>query len=213
MASHLFYSAAAEEPGGDGGGGGDGSGGGSGGADRFSSDAMLLPGSNRAGAGGVRLFDVSGRECPAVLTPGAEVAREIARLKHTLAARYNKPEALEIWLEQEGLTGDRAPKTVVFVDDNSDNVFNMYMHFASRELARLQQQAELEGAAAGKREGPALPRGAAVLAVWHPPPPSGRAKTADAGSLAALRALIASGGGEVGRDFAPTERAVGDDEL
>jgi len=171
---------------------------------------MLLPSSNRAGAGGVRLFDVSGRECPAVPTPGAEVAREIARLNNTLAALYNKPEALEIWLQQEGLTGEKAPKTVVFVDDNSDNVFNMYMHFASRELARLQQQA---GAGAAGEEGPALLHGAAVLAVWHPPPPSGHAETADEDSLAALRAVIASGGGEIGQDFAPTERAVGDDEL
>ena len=91
----------------------------------------------------------------AVLAPEASVVKiggdiPVARVGHAMASRYNKPEALQHWLEAEGLA-DTVQK-VIFVDDNSDNVFNTFMHFAT---------AEADGRAPAPR----------ACAVWYPPPP------------------------------------------
>jgi hypothetical protein len=48
--------------------------------------------------------------------------------------RYNKPEALLDFVTRLGQT---PPKKILFVDDNSDNVFNMFHFFASRQLEQL----------------------------------------------------------------------------
>ena len=48
--------------------------------------------------------------------------------------RYNKPEAL---LDFVTRLGQAPPKKIQFVDDNSDNVFNMFHFFASRQLEQL----------------------------------------------------------------------------
>jgi hypothetical protein len=50
--------------------------------------------------------------------------------------RYNKPEAL---LDFVTRLGQAPPKKILFVDDNSDNVFNMFHFFASRQLEQLAQ--------------------------------------------------------------------------
>ena len=91
----------------------------------------------------------------AVLAPEASVVKiggdiPVARVGHAMASRYNKPEALQHWLEGRG-PADTVQK-VIFVDDNSDNVFNMFMHFAT---------AESDGRAPAPR----------ACAVWYPPPP------------------------------------------
>ena len=91
----------------------------------------------------------------AVLAPEASVVKiggdiPVARVGHAMASRYNKPEALQHWLEAEGLAA--TVQKVIFVDDNSDNVFNMFMHFAT---------AESDGRAPAPR----------ACAVWYPPPP------------------------------------------
>ena len=71
---------------------------------------------------------------------------------HTVAARYNKPEGLQAWMDREGL----APDKIVFVDDNSDNCFSMFGVFAALEKAH----------AAAHAAAAAPPT---VCAVWYPP--------------------------------------------
>jgi hypothetical protein len=61
---------------------------------------------------------------------------KVFRFGHVFSARYNKPECLEHWMREEGLWQDTTQ--VVFVDDNSDNVFKMFCHFADKRLALLQ---------------------------------------------------------------------------
>jgi len=46
-----------------------------------------------------------------------------------LLSYYNKVEALKWWIEQKKLN----PKRIVFVDDNSDNAYSMYLHFSQKE--------------------------------------------------------------------------------
>jgi hypothetical protein len=72
---------------------------------------------------------------------------------HTVAARYNKPEGLQAWMDREGL----APDKLVFVDDNSDNAFSMFLHFAT-----LEKQHAKEG-------GAAKPVPPSTCSIWYPP--------------------------------------------
>eukprot|EP00457_Paulinella_chromatophora_P002473 gb/GEZN01002478.1/.p1 GENE.gb/GEZN01002478.1/~~gb/GEZN01002478.1/.p1 ORF type:complete len:617 (-),score=114.49 gb/GEZN01002478.1/:539-2389(-) len=58
---------------------------------------------------------------------------KLAHLGNTIASRHNKPEALELFMELRGLK----PSTIFFVDDNSDNVFNVFTHFAQREIDQV----------------------------------------------------------------------------
>ena len=44
-----------------------------------------------------------------------------------LAARYNKPEALQFWLQRELLLSGRSPARCLFVDDSSDNAVSMFL--------------------------------------------------------------------------------------
>jgi hypothetical protein len=54
-----------------------------------------------------------------------------SRLGNIFAARYNKPECLQYfvdWTESE-------PSRVIFVDDNTDNVMNMFLYWTDKYLA------------------------------------------------------------------------------
>lgn len=72
---------------------------------------------------------------------------KVARYGRVLCSKYNKPEALQLFLAQERL----APANVVFVDDNLTNAFNMF--------------AAHQGAAA------------ALHSFWYEPPPGGKEET------------------------------------
>lgn len=54
---------------------------------------------------------------------------KIARYGNVFCSKYNKPEALRLFLQQESLT----PKRIVFADDNLTNCFNMFMEFAAKQ--------------------------------------------------------------------------------
>ena len=79
---------------------------------------------------------------------------KLAMKGNTVAARYNKPEGLQAWMEREGLAPDR----IVFVDDNSDNTFSMFVHFAA-----------LEKQHAAAKEGGATPAPPSTCSIWYPP--------------------------------------------
>lgn len=65
--------------------------------------------------------------------------------------RYNKPEGLQAWIQREKLS----PESIVFVDDNSDNVFSMFLFFASLEKRLVADEAN-----ADVKFG---------ISVWYPP--------------------------------------------
>jgi cell wall-associated NlpC family hydrolase len=100
---------------------------------------------------------------------------KIARYRHIMCARYNKPEALLDFVTRLGQT---PPKKILFVDDNSDNVFNMFHFFASRQLEQL---------AAGS----AVEETTSVISCWFPPPEGGKAEPHDPHLLALLRRMAA----------------------
>mmetsp|Transcript_9590 Transcript_9590/g.22030 ORF Transcript_9590/g.22030 Transcript_9590/m.22030 type:complete len:368 (+) Transcript_9590:72-1175(+) len=90
----------------------------------------------------------------------------VARMGHVLCAKYNKPEALQMFIQQEALN----PEVVLFADDNSDNVFNMYMTFASLAL-----------------EHKPIPT---VHCFWYVPPPEGKEETYDSVSRELMLRII-----------------------
>jgi hypothetical protein len=51
---------------------------------------------------------------------------KIARFGRVFCSKYNKPEALQLFLKQDQLN----PQRIVFVDDNLTNSFNMFMYAA-----------------------------------------------------------------------------------
>jgi len=54
----------------------------------------------------------------------------LARRGNTVCARYNKAEAFKWFLEHKKIK----PKRLIFVDDNSDNVYSMFMHWSKKLL-------------------------------------------------------------------------------
>lgn len=96
-------------------------------------------------------FGVAERHVERMLRETASVCDadgvKIARFGRVLCSKYNKPEALQLFMQQERLTAD----AVFFVDDNLTNAFNM---FASQL-----------GATA------AMP---AVHSMWYEPPAGGK---------------------------------------
>ena len=80
---------------------------------------------------------------------------KVARSGNLLASKYNKAEAVELFVNECGDDVDE----VFFVDDNSDNVFNVFMLFARREA-----------------QGLPTPK---VRAVWFRPPGIGRSEKSD----------------------------------
>jgi hypothetical protein len=96
-------------------------------------------------------FGVAERHVERMLRETASVCDadgvKIARFGRVLCSKYNKPEALQLFMQQERLTAD----AVFFVDDNLTNAFNM---FAS----------QLGATAAA----------AAVHSMWYEPPAGGK---------------------------------------
>ena len=109
---------------------------------------------------------------------------KIAMMGHVVAARYNKPEGLEAWLTREGLR----PKALAFVDDNSDNAFSMFMHFAALEKAHAAAHGETGAAPAASADGGAPPP-PTCCAVWYPPETSATQESFDAPTREMLLAL------------------------
>jgi len=74
----------------------------------------------------------------------------IARFANLFASAYNKPVALDLFVK------DHLHRTnVFFVDDNSDNAWNMYYHFAQHEIK-------------------GTPSNHVMSSFWFPPPDGGK---------------------------------------
>jgi len=84
---------------------------------------------------------------------------------------YNKPEALLDFITRHG--GPPCRK-LIFVDDNSDNVFNVFHFFASRQLEQLAAGGELSDTTT-------------VISCWYPPPVGGKPESHDPALLATIR--------------------------
>jgi hypothetical protein len=117
---------------------------------------------------------------------------KLAMMGNVIAARYNKPEGLNAWLAREALT----PTRLAFVDDNSDNAFSMFMHFATREKEHVTKysdtapQMECEASVAALLASSMLPAPPPVCcAVWYPPEATGQEENYDAPTREMLLAL------------------------
>jgi len=72
-----------------------------------------------------------------------------------LACRYNKPEGLAMYLQRSNLK----PETIIFIDDNSDNCWNMFTHWATKfKSNEIKEQTQLKE----------------VISIWYSPPKEGR---------------------------------------
>jgi hypothetical protein len=101
-----------------------------------------------------------------------EAKTKIARLGNLFAARYNKPECLEYFLTHSPAKGQGVSR-IAFVDDSSDNVYNVFIYFAQKYAAALKQ---------GRGEG--FP---AVCSAWYRPPKV--SEKADMGQLSVVQRL------------------------
>ena len=114
---------------------------------------------------------------------------KIAAKGHTVAARYNKPEGLQAWLRRENLR----PSSLVFVDDNSDNTFSMFLSFAQLEkeqtAAAAAAAAADSAAAAASTAADTPPPPPDVCSVWYPPETSNFEENYDAQTRELLLAL------------------------
>lgn len=98
---------------------------------------------------------------------------KVARFGRVLCSKYNKPEALQLFLQQDQLT----PSTIVFVDDNLTNAFNMFATHAAQSSTTTSQ----------------------LHSFWFEPPAGGKEETVrDERAMALARALIAH--------FGPTDQ-------
>jgi predicted amidohydrolase len=88
---------------------------------------------------------------------------KLARSGRLLASGYNKPHAIRWFINRLGQQGQRQPKSVIFIDDNSSNVFNVYA-------------ASLPSSSSSSVSSSMLPP---VRAVWFPPPPLGHHERSD----------------------------------
>jgi hypothetical protein len=92
---------------------------------------------------------------------------KVARFGRVLCSKYNKPEALQLFLQQDQL----APRTIVFVDDNLTNAFNMFATHAAAQATSATSQ---------------------LHSFWFEPPAGGKEETVrDERAMALARALIA----------------------
>ncbi|KNC48933.1 uncharacterized protein AMSG_04678 [Thecamonas trahens ATCC 50062] len=119
----------------------------------------------------------------------------VASSGRLLCARYNKPEAVEAYVNAwrfpvpltsahpspTPLEPDALPHvdTIIFVDDNSDNVVKMFLHFAAKHAHHLRHTPHHD---------PSAPR---IISLLYPPPASGRAEASDPYFRALLDALVA----------------------
>jgi len=117
---------------------------------------------------GVDLRQAEGVFSPAAKLIVTEAGVKLGTMGNVICASYNKPQAVEYFLQSRKLNA----KTVVFVDDNSDNVYSMFVHFASKET----------------QEGLKAP---AVWSCWYPPPPGGREEVFDETSQTIVKRLAA----------------------
>jgi hypothetical protein len=101
-----------------------------------------------------------------------EAKTKIAQLGNLFAARYYKPECLEYFLTHSPVKGQGVTR-IAFVDDSSDNVYNVFIYFAQKYAAALTQ---------GRGEG--FP---AVSSAWYKPPRV--SETADLGQLSVVQRL------------------------
>jgi len=58
---------------------------------------------------------------------------KIGRLGRFLSSKYNKPEALDMYIQQENLD----PELLLFIDDNSDNVMKMFFENVDKTNRKL----------------------------------------------------------------------------
>lgn len=80
---------------------------------------------------------------------------KLATMGNLLAARYNKAEAVEYFIQQRLKQEKSGPIHLIFVDDNSDNAFNVFTHFSSKEESNQ----------------------VFVSSIWYPPPKEGKEET------------------------------------
>jgi hypothetical protein len=83
-------------------------------------------------------YDLNAADVRSVLhDPATEIRHggvQIAVFGNVLACGYNKPEGLELFLQRKAQSErDFAPELAVFVDDNSDNCWNMFAFWADRQ--------------------------------------------------------------------------------
>lgn len=69
---------------------------------------------------------------------------QLAYDRRIFASRYNKAEALECYIAENNVN----PGLIAFVDDNSNNVMNVFLHFAETNLD--------------------------ILSFWYTPPSTGK---------------------------------------
>lgn len=72
-------------------------------------------------------------ENPCKLIQSQATGAQLFSYGNTYCSKYNKAEAMEMFLV--GNKQARGRKTVIFVDDNSDNAWNIFEFFAAKELA------------------------------------------------------------------------------
>jgi len=79
---------------------------------------------------------------------------QIAMLDTLLASRYNKAQAIDLFARHNNLK----PSCIVFVDDNVDNAFNVFLHYAQNQL----------------KESTTSESAPTVISFWYQPPKTGR---------------------------------------
>ena len=157
------------------------------------------------------LFGLEAVEEPSVVT--LEGGIKIARMGNLMAARYNKPEALQYWLTQCAPPGKPPPTQLAFVDDNSDNAVSMFMQFAAVEITTRD---EPPSPSAATEQPPQQPQSLThsppcipICAVWYPPPVASKGEAFDEatrelllsvsrGEIAHAGGISGSGGGAAG---------------
>lgn len=132
---------------------------------------------------------------------------KVAMLGNTFASLRNKPECFEFFLERNG----HRPKRLIFVDDNSDNAFNMFMYFARPQVDKMlaydklhdndgkaEQEAEEDSAEKQLTPEQKLEKfggGPSVVSFWFQP--ARVVEQADPMILTMLQALVKASGGVI----------------
>ncbi|KAL6067871.1 Phosphoserine phosphatase [Balamuthia mandrillaris] len=83
-------------------------------------------------------------------------------------------------------------KQIIFVDDNSDNVFNMFMHFANKEREERQREGQDSSLDDSSAPGSSSLKCPAVLSCWYPPPVGGKEESVDQDVKALVKLLAAN---------------------
>jgi len=75
-----------------------------------------------------------------------------------MASRYNKPEAIELFIHELEKQSGKIVREILFVDDSAANAFNVFLHFGYKEVLAAKSESE--------------DRTIPVYSVWWPPPPT-----------------------------------------